>query len=141
MVVAVQRPSRCWWWWCWPAELLCPSSGAEERGEAPVTADADPATVTFDRATVELDAVQRAAYAVAAMMTVDIRASADEYLCTLFPRDPDTDLADHQHRMRSEVIDQTLRLRIGQETEPLRNLIFALAFSQTGLAGTEMPEP
>ena len=25
-------------------------------------------------------------------MTVNIRASADEYLCTLFPRDPDTDL-------------------------------------------------
>ena len=43
--------------------------------------------------------------------------------------------------MRSEVIDQTLRLRIGQETEPLRNLIFSFAFSQTGLADTETPEP
>ena len=141
MVVAVQRPSRCWWWWCWPAELLCPSSGAEERGEAPVTADADPATVTFDRATVELDALQRAAYAVAAMMTVDIRASADDYMCTLFPRRAGLDEGELKHRIRTEVIDQTLRLRIAKETEPIRNLIFALAFSQTGLAEGEKSEP
>lgn len=105
-----------------------------------MTADAGPATVTFDRATIELDAVQRAAYAVAALMTVNVRTSADEYECTLFARDPDADPADLAHRMRSEVIDQTLRLRIGQQTEPLRNLIFALAFSQTGLADPEAPE-
>jgi hypothetical protein len=61
-------------------------------------------------------------------------------VCTLFPRDAGADLHDLQHRMRSEVIDQTLRLRIGQQTEPLRNLIFALAFSQTGLADPEAPE-
>ena len=41
------------------------------------------------------------------------------------------------HRMRSEVIDQSLRLRIARETEPLRNLIFALAFSRTGLSDAE----
>lgn len=105
-----------------------------------MTPDAAPILVTFDRATIELDALQRAAYAVAAMMTVDIRASADEYVCTLFPRDPDAGPADLMHRMRSEVIDQTLRLRIGQETEPLRNLILALAFSQTGLADAGTPE-
>ena len=29
--------------------------------------------------------------------------------------------------------DQILRVRIAKETEPLRNLVFALAFSQTGL--------
>ncbi len=106
-----------------------------------MTGNADTPMVTFDRSTVQLDAVQRAAYAVAALMSVDIRASADEYLCTLFPRDPGADMADLVHRMRSEVIDQTLRLRIAQETEPVRNLIFALAFSQTGLTDTERPEP
>lgn len=105
-----------------------------------MAADIGSVTITFDRTTVELDAVQRAAYAVAATMTVDIRTSADEYQCTLFPRDPDAEPADLAHRMRSEVIDQTLRLRIGRETEPLRNLIFALAFSQTGLADAETPE-
>ena len=102
-----------------------------------MTSDANTPRVTFDSSTVQLDAVQRAAYAVAALMTVDIRASADEYLCTLHPRDPDADPSELMHRMRSEVIDQTLRLRIAQETEPLRNLIFSLAFAQTGLADAE----
>jgi hypothetical protein len=31
------------------------------------------------------------------------------------------------------VNDQILRVRIAKDTEPLRNLVFALAFSQTGL--------
>ena len=105
-----------------------------------MTAEARRVAVTFDRATIQLDALQRAAYAVATLMTVDIRASDDEYVCTLFPRYPGLDPYALVHRIRSEVIDQTLRLRIAQETEPLRNLIFALAFSQTGLADTETPQ-
>jgi hypothetical protein len=35
------------------------------------------------------------------------------------------------------VNDQILRVRIARETEPLRNLVFALAFSQTGLVEAE----
>lgn len=102
-----------------------------------MTADVTRASVSFDRATVQLDALHRASYAVAALMTVDIRASDDTYICTLFPRDPGADLEVLAHRIRSEVIDQTLRLRIAEETEPLRNLIFALAFSRTGLNDAE----
>jgi His-Xaa-Ser system protein HxsD len=93
--------------------------------------------IAFDQATTDLDALQRAAYAVAAQMTVDIRAAGPDYVCTLFARTPDADPDELRHRIRSEVIDQTLRLRIARETEPLRNLIFALAFSQTGLADAE----
>lgn len=95
--------------------------------------------VTFDRTTVELDALQRAAYAVADLMTVDIAVSGDRYVCTLFPREPTADFEALTHRIRSEVIDQALRMRIAAQTEPLRNLIFALAFSQTGLADAEPP--
>jgi His-Xaa-Ser system protein HxsD len=105
-----------------------------------MAADTGTAVVTFDRATTELDAVHRAAYATADLMTVDITASGDRYVCQLFPRAPGADLEGLVHRMRSEVIDQTLRLRIAKETEPLRNLIFALAFSQTGLAEAEAPQ-
>ena len=105
-----------------------------------MTAETRGTVVTFDRATVRLDALQKAAYAIATLATVDIRSSGDEYVCTLFPRDTRVDPDDLAHRIRSEVIDQTLRLRIAQDTEPLRNLIFALAFSQTGLAGTEAPQ-
>lgn len=102
-----------------------------------MSSSADDAEIGFDQATTDLDALQRAAYAVADLMTVDIRASDHEYVCTLFARQPGDDLEALKHRIRSEVIDQTLRQRIARETEPLRNLIFALAFSQTGLAETE----
>jgi len=97
--------------------------------------------ITFDTATVGLDALQRAAYAVAHLMSVDIAVSGDRYVCRLFPRDPAADADELAHRVRSEVIDQTLRLRIAAETGPLRNLIFALAFSQTGLADDEAAKP
>jgi His-Xaa-Ser system protein HxsD len=96
-------------------------------------------TLTFDQATVDLDALQRSAYAMAAEMTVDIRVSGADYVCTLFPRTQDIATDQLKHRFRAEVNDQILRVRIAKETEPLRNLVFALAFSQTGLveAGTE----
>jgi len=96
-------------------------------------------TLVFDQATVDLDALQRGAYAVAAEMTVDIRARGADYVCTLFPRGRDADGEDLRHRFRAEVNDQVLRVRIAKETEPLRNLVFALAFSQTGLAEAEDP--
>jgi His-Xaa-Ser system protein HxsD len=89
-------------------------------------------TLIFDQATVDLDALQRSAYGVAADMTVDIRLSGMDYVCTLFARHPGAD-DQLKHRFRAEVNDQILRARIAKETEPLRNLVFALAFSRTGL--------
>jgi His-Xaa-Ser system protein HxsD len=102
--------------------------------------DPEAVEISFDRNTTELDALQRAAYAVADLMTVDIRASATDYICMLFPRRAGLDEAALKHRIRTEVIDQTLRLRIAKETEPIRNLIFAMAFSETGLAGGEQTD-
>lgn len=93
--------------------------------------------VVFDQATVNLDALQRSAYAVAAQMTVDIRPTGSDYVCTLFPREQ-VPAAELKHRFRSEVNDQILRARIAKETEPLRNLVFALAFSRTGLADSDV---
>ena len=66
-------------------------------------------------------------------MTVDIRVSGADYACTLFARGRDTADDELKHRFRAEVNDQILRVRIAKETEPLRNLVFALAFSRTGL--------
>ena len=93
--------------------------------------------LVFDQATAGLDALQRSVYAVAAEMTVDIRVSGADYVCTLFPRKRDSAEEDLKHRFRAEVNDQILRVRIAEETEALRNLVFALAFSQTGLVEAE----
>jgi His-Xaa-Ser system protein HxsD len=94
--------------------------------------------LTFDRSTVSLDALQRSAYALAAELTADIRVfSGAEYSCTLFARTAERNADELAHRFRAEVNDQVLRARIAEETEPLRNLVFALAYSQTGLADDE----
>jgi His-Xaa-Ser system protein HxsD len=107
-----------------------PGSGAEVVGAAEIT-------LVFDQATVDLDALQRSAYALAAEMTADIRANGSDYVCTLFPRMPGIADDELKHRFRAEVNDQILRVRIATDTESLRNLVFALAFSRTGLAEAE----
>ena len=103
-------------------------------GDAP---SAPEIVLAFDRATVELDALQRSVYALAAEVTADIRVSGTAFVCTLFPRRPDVLADELKHRFRAEVNDQSLRVRIARETEPIRNLVFALAFSRTGLVETE----
>jgi len=116
-----------------------PGAGGEAAGVGGL--DAAEITLAFDQATVDLDALQRAAYAVAAEMTVDIRVCGADYACTLFPRMRDATDEELRHRFRTEVNDQILRARIAKETEPLRNLVFALAFSRTGLVDGEAEGP
>jgi His-Xaa-Ser system protein HxsD len=106
------------------------AAGADATGAAAIT-------LAFDQATVGLDALQRSTYAVAAEMTVEIRVCGADFVCTLFRRMENTTDDELKHRFRTEVTDQVLRARIAKETEPLRNLVFALAFSQTGLAEAE----
>lgn len=99
--------------------------------------DNEAIVVTFDRAVADLDSLQRSAYALTADITADIRVVGAEYVCTLFPRLQAVPSDELKHRFRAEVNDQILRARIAKETEPLRNLVFALAFSQTGLVEAE----
>jgi His-Xaa-Ser system protein HxsD len=94
-------------------------------------------TLVFDQATVDLDALQRSAYALAAELTADFRVRDRDYVCILHPRNRDITDDELKHRFRAELNDQILRVRIARETEPLRNLVFALAFSQTGLSEAE----
>ena len=119
---------------------MSPAGGVPGAGAEAAGAGAE-ITLVFDQATVDLDALQRAVYAVAGEMTVDIRVCGPDYMCTLFPRAQGVTEEELKHRFRAEVNDQVLRVRIAKQTEPLRNLVFALAFSQTGLAEGDAEEP
>jgi His-Xaa-Ser system protein HxsD len=105
----------------------------QAKEEGAMSAGTSAPAVTFDESTTSLDAIQRAVYAVADVMTVDIAADDGTFICTMYARNHAADADELAHSLRAEVIDQTLRLRIAEQTEPLRNLIFALAFSETGL--------
>jgi His-Xaa-Ser system protein HxsD len=92
-------------------------------------------TVVFDRSATTLDAVQQAAYALAESMTVDLVATPTGWHCTIHGRQPRQAADELAHLLRERVLDETLRARIAVQTEALRNLVFAVAYSQTGLVG------
>src|SRR3954451_12119041 len=90
--------------------------------------------LTFDASSHSADAIQRAAYKLTDRLSLDLLAEQDSYRCVLHIQSDDADqieatLAD----FRNEVLDETLRERIRAETADERNLILALAFSNTGL--------
>ena len=91
--------------------------------------------IQFDPVAVTVDAVQRAAYRMSDRLSIDIRM--DETVeCTVHlseASEVESVLAD----FRNEVLDQVLRERIRTETAAARNLILALAFSNTGVVSQE----
>ena len=88
----------------------------------------------FDRAAYSIEAAQAAAYRFIDRLTVVVSSTASEVVCEIEPiagRDVDTpaEVAD----FKRELLDQQLRTRLKAQTEDVRNLILALAFSRTGL--------
>ena len=95
--------------------------------------------VSFDARVFSLAAVKKAAYRYIHEFAADISISGDEIKCVLLM----TERADEQRtrcivsEFRKEALDQDLRERLRAETEPVRNLILAHAFSRTGLVANE----
>ena len=91
------------------------------------------AELTFDAANHSADAIQRAAYRFSDRVSCELMSGEVEHCCALTAvGDIDIDgtlVAD----FRTEVLDQVLRERIRAETEPIRTMILAQAFSKTGL--------
>ena len=95
--------------------------------------------VTFDLAVFSLDAVKTACYKFLDRFTSDIELSGGKVICHLAIDDKLSDAAVSANLddLKKEVLDQDLRLKLKAETEPLRNLILAHAFSKTGLIADE----
>ncbi|MDA3876658.1 MAG: hypothetical protein PF483_06175 [Halothiobacillus sp.] len=73
-------------------------------------------------------------------LTVDIELNGEgRVFCTLSPNlgVSDEGFAYAVQEFKKNVLDYQLRLKIKLETEPVRNLILGLAFSRTGLQGSE----
>lgn len=90
--------------------------------------------LAFETSSNSADAIQRAAYRFIDRFSLELSRDADVFRCILrFPPDAvadDETVAD----FRNEVLDQVLRERIRTETEGVRNLVLALAFSNTSLS-------
>ena len=92
-------------------------------------------TVSFDSAAHSVDAVQRAAYRFSDRASFEVVDAEGTIAVTVWPKDEEGDLPALIGELRTEVLDQVLRERIRDETADVRNLVLALAFSRTGLAG------
>lgn len=95
--------------------------------------------VTFDVAVFSLDAVKTACYKFIDRFTSDIEIHDGKIICHLKFDDKSSEavLSAHADNLKKEVLDQDLRLKLKTETESIRNLIFAHAFSKTGLIADE----
>lgn len=92
--------------------------------------------IEFPREAYALEAIKRAAYRLSDRLVVDIEPRDGTIACTVTPRTPvDPHGADPIEAFKLEVLDQDLRSSIAAETEAVRNLILAYAFSKTGLQG------
>jgi His-Xaa-Ser system protein HxsD len=90
-------------------------------------------TLSFDRSIAPMEAVQGAVYRLSDRLSCDISSSGENIEVVVHPGDPDADIDHLLADLRNEVLDQTLRERVRAETTDVRNLVLALAFSQTGL--------
>ena len=95
--------------------------------------------VCFDDRVISLSAAKKASYKYMNLFAVDFSLKEHEILCTLTATPPTTKesflrLAED---FKKEALDQDLREQVKGETEQIRNLIFALAFSKTGIIGNE----
>jgi len=95
--------------------------------------------VTFDSAIFSVEAVKKACYRFLDRFTSDIELCDSKIVCHLNFDDKFTGSScDAQvEGFKKEVLDQDLRLTLKAETEQIRNLILAHAFSKTGLIADE----
>src|SRR5215470_13611128 len=92
-------------------------------------------TISFDINIFPPDIVKKAAYRYLDRFAVDFKLEGALLICELcFQKDmTDSEAETAVRDLKTEVLDQDLRERIKAETAPIRNLILAHAFSNTGL--------
>ena len=105
----------------------------------PMTDERKEITVKFDSRVFTLPAIKKAAYKYLDSFVCDISILDNEVRCLLsfttsISEEACAQLVDD---FKKEVLDQDLREKLKAETEPIRNLILAHAFSRTGIVGNE----
>ncbi|WP_454873995.1 His-Xaa-Ser system protein HxsD [Paraburkholderia xenovorans] len=89
--------------------------------------------IDFDRDAFEVDVIQKAAYRFIDRMSVEFQLDEKHVHCTLGLNSQEVDHDALIQDFHKEVLDQALRKQVASETESIRHLILAHAFSRTGL--------
>ena len=89
----------------------------------------------YDMCLYSAEVIQKAAYKGINHFTLNLQIKGNEFHCQLH-RNIKTSEEAFQHAVeefKKDVLDYQLREKIKSETEPLRNLVLSIAFSNTGL--------
>jgi His-Xaa-Ser system protein HxsD len=91
--------------------------------------------ISFDTRAVDLNSIKRTAYKFTDQCAIDLQVGKDEVICVV---DFKNELSEKEFKnfsieFRNDVLDEELRADIAAQTEAVRNLILAYAFSKTGL--------
>lgn len=95
--------------------------------------------VSFDSKVFTVTSIKTAAYKYFRVFTADINIQSERINCQLTFPSPVNEEEGIQliDEFKKEVLDQDLRERLKSETEAVRNVILAHAFSKTGLVNDE----
>ena len=89
--------------------------------------------VVFNSKVFGLEAVKKAAYRFIDRFSIDIILADGLIECHLNFADAEKSVSFWVDEFKKEVLDQDLRQQVKAESEPVRNLILAHAFSQSSL--------
>lgn len=84
--------------------------------------------VEFDASTYSLDALNAAAYRLLGTASCQIERLGQKYVCRLTLSSPASDAEATRLRFLDLATDESVRERLSEKTEPIRNLILSLAF-------------
>lgn len=95
--------------------------------------------LTFDERVYSIEAIQKAAYRYINLFCIDLSFSGSLIECIVtFDKSVSKDSVEHYlMEFKKEILDQHLRQIIKKETEPVRNLILGIAFSNSDLQSNE----
>jgi len=102
-----------------------------------------PLALDFDAEAFSLLAIQKACHRFSNLASFEVRfeckddAASISVVVAPLASNPTEDLTDLALRLRNEALDQQLREQIRAQTEGVRNLILAHAFSKSGLISGE----
>lgn len=97
------------------------------------------AIISLDLKVCSIESAQKAAYRSINRFAIDIQISDTHLNCKLISNIGVSDeIFDYAvQEFRKNILDEELRVKVKNETEPIRNLILGIAFSKTGLQKDE----
>src|SRR6478672_2251637 len=94
-------------------------------------------TIEFDQATQSLEALNAAAYRLLGSATCMIEKTETHYVVSVASLRSSDPVGELRQRFIATVTDENVREQIARRTEPVRNLILALAFGSLAHPSSE----